>query len=159
MSNGYQIGDKVRVSYLCARQRAWLRQLASFDAEVLDINKGVYEVKYEHNQARLTTTEEQLLPREDVNAPNWVTNAWGDYETISIRSQCLTIPFEALLNELEHIISEEKANLKRDRVVKLRMYIEQPVAVIILELNKRIVFRWYQRPIKRSELLTKLNNL
>lgn len=159
MSNGYQIGDKVRVSYLCQSQRTWLRQLAAFDAEVLDINETVYEVQYEHNQARLTTTEERILPREEVNAPNWVANAWGDYESISIRSRCLTISFEALLNELEHIIIEEKANLKRDRVVSLRFFCEQPVVDITLELNKRIVFRWYHTPIKRSELLSKLNNL
>ncbi|KPV93929.1 hypothetical protein AN214_04028 [Pseudoalteromonas sp. P1-9] len=147
------------MSYLCPSQRIWLRQLAALDAEVLDINEATYEVKYEHNQVKLNTTEDRLLPREKINAPNWVANAWGDYETISIRSRCLTIPFEALLDELEHIISEVKANLKRDRVVKLRIYIEQPVANITLELNRRVVFRWYQKAIKRSELLTKLNNL
>ena len=51
MSNAYQIGDKVRVTYLCPSQRTWLRQLAAFNAEVLDIYESGYEVQYEHNQA------------------------------------------------------------------------------------------------------------
>ena len=159
MSNACQIGDKVRVTYLCPSQRAWLRQLAAFDAEVLDINESGYDVQYEHNRARLSAGEERLLPRKSVSTPDWVTNAWGDYEAISIRSRSLTISFEALLSELEHIIREEKASLKRDCVVKLRFFSEQPVSDITLELNKRVVFRWYHRPIKRSELLVKLNNL
>lgn len=159
MSNAYQVGDKVRVTYLCQSQRFWLRQLAAFDAEVLDINDSGYEVQYEHNQARLSVGEEHLLPRHSISKPDWVANAWGDYEAISIRSGCLTISFEALFNELEHIISEEKANLKRERVVRLRFFCEQPVVDITLELNKRVVFRWYDTPIKRSELLIKLNNL
>jgi hypothetical protein len=146
------------VTYLCPSQRAWLRQLAAFDAEVLDINGSCYEVQYEHNRARLSACEERLLPRKSVSTPDWVTNAWGDYEAISIRSRCLTISIEDLLRELEDIISEEKANLKRERVVRLRFFCEQPVADITLELNKRVVFRWYNMPIKRSELLRKLNN-
>ena len=159
MSNAYQIGDKVRVTYLCTSQRAWLRQLAAFDAEVLDINESGYEVQYEHNQARLSVSEEHLMSRHSISKPDWVANAWGDYEAISIRSRCLTISFEALFRELEHIIGEEKANLERDRVVRLRFFCEQPVVDITLVLNKRIVFRWYHTPIKRSELLIKLNNL
>ncbi|MEZ7228792.1 hypothetical protein NO989_18730 [Alteromonas sp. DY56-G5] len=159
MSNACQIGDKVRVTYLCPSQRAWLRQLAAFDAEVLDINESGYEVQYEHNQARLSVSEEHLMSRHSISKPDWVANAWGDYEAISIRSRCLTISFEALFRELEHIIGEEKANLERDRVVRLRFFCEQPVVDITLVLNKRIVFRWYHTPIKRSELLIKLNNL
>ena len=159
MSNAYQIDDKVRVTYLCPSQRAWLRQLAAFDAEVLDINESGYEVQYEHNQARLSVSEEHLMSRHSISKPDWVANAWGDYEAISIRSRCLTISFEALFRELEHIIGEEKANLERDRVVRLRFFCEQPVVDITLVLNKRIVFRWYHTPIKRSELLIKLNNL
>ncbi len=158
MSNAYQIGDKVKVTYLCQSQRPWLRQLAAFDAEVLDINETIYKVQYEHNLAKLTTTEDRLLPRKKANAPAWVSNAWGNYESISISSQCLTIPFEDLLNELEHIIRIEKANLKKDRVIQLRISIEQPLADITLELNKRVVYKWYHRSIKRSELLTKLRN-
>ena len=159
MSNAYQIGDKVRVTYLCPSQRTWLRQLAAFNAEVLDIYESGYEVQYEHNQARLSVGEEHLLSRHSISKPDWVANAWGDYEAISIRSRCLTISFEALFRELEHIIGEEKANLERDRVVRLRFFCEQPVVDITLVLNKRIVFRWYHTPIKRSELLIKLNNL
>ena len=147
------------MTYLCPSQRAWLRQLAAFDAEVLDINESGYEVQYEHNQARLTVSEEHLMSRHSISKPDWVANAWGDYEAISIRSRCLTISFEALFRELEHIIGEEKANLERDRVVRLRFFCEQPVVDITLVLNKRIVFRWYHTPIKRSELLIKLNNL
>ena len=159
MSKLYQIGEKVRVTYLCVSQKKWLRQLASFNAVVLDINGNGYEVQYEHNKARLCVLEERLLPLEAINAPNWVVNAWGDYESISIRTHCLTISFDDLLLELESIIREEKANLKRDTVVKLRIHIEQPIADITLELNKRVVFRWYHNPIKRCELLTKLTNL
>lgn len=77
MSNAYQIGDKVRVTYLCPNQRVWLRQLEAFDAEVLDINESGYEVQYEHNRARLSACEERLLPRKNVRTLDWVTNAWG----------------------------------------------------------------------------------
>ena len=147
------------MTYLCPSQRAWLRQLAAFDAEVLDINESGYDVQYEHNRARLSASEEHLMSRHSISKPDWVANAWGDYEAISIRSRCLTISFEALFRELEHIIGEEKANLERDRVVRLRFFCEQPVVDITLVLNKRIVFRWYHTPIKRSELLIKLNNL
>jgi len=121
------------VTYLCPSQIAWLRQLAAFDAEVLDINESGYEVQYEHNQARLSVSEEHLMSRHSISKPDWVANAWGDYEAISIRSRCLTISFEALLSELEHIIREEKASLKRDCVVKLRFFSEQPVSDITLE--------------------------
>ncbi len=134
MSNAFQIGDKVRVTYLCQSQRPWLRQLAAFDAEVLDINDSGCEVQYEHNRARLSVGEERLLPRNSIRTPDWVANAWGDYEAISIRSRCLTISFEALFRELEHIIGEEKANLERDRVVRLRFFCEQPVVDITMTL-------------------------